>query len=165
MGLIRAGEHAQDMTVPEDGPRYIAHQPSAALAATRAQVGTGSPQAQSQEQPRPARIRRPPPPPAAMQVGRCPCPQTQPRETEKCSVWLLISLRRTTMTSQNLHQTKHTGSGWKILYPAAGAHEENQSRYGHLNISLYAHETGVQSGDRLCGVRPACSGPSWKSLK
>lgn len=89
MGLIRAGEHAQDMTAPKHGPRYIAHQPSAALAATRAQVGTGSPRAQSQEQPRPARIRRPPPPSAAMQVGRCPCPG----ETEKCSVCLFISLK------------------------------------------------------------------------
>lgn len=44
----------------------------------------------------------------------------------------LFHLRRTAMTSQNLHQTKFTGSDWKMLYPAAGAHEENQSRYRHI---------------------------------
>lgn len=40
MGLIRAGEHAPDMTEPKAGPGYMVYQPSALPAATRAQVGT-----------------------------------------------------------------------------------------------------------------------------
>lgn len=139
MGLIRAGEHAPDMTEPKAGPGYMVHQPSALPAATRAQVGTVTQQARCKEQPRPARIQRPsplPPPTATVLLHR-----SRPERMRSLLFACLFYLKRTAMTSNNLHRAKFTGSDWK-MYMAAGACEENQSRYRQTFLSTPTRRVG-----------------------